>query len=162
MLGPKPITYGYHSCRPDLDDFVGRSHWAHTMGKKDRRARVGLIIAFVAHGSGQRSPFFHMSTTMDGAYQYARLGQNLRGEKVDDQIFLSINLWDMYLDKLLTEDNIFDISTPKAQQRTLGVAFDDWDKKTGSHLNAVCKNATKAHELLYCWRGQPPPHIMQK
>ena len=107
--------------RVDMDGLVFMGgHPAMDIDRvSDLNAWEHAIVQFVAHGSGNRSPFLHFSTSKLGAYQYAQLGQEKRCERPEDQVMIRVNIWDMYGEGLLDKHTLIDISTTRAQNRVL-------------------------------------------
>ena len=77
---------------------------------------LAQVAASGARGSRTRRPFSHMSCTLGGAYRFAKLGQDVRNEKAQDQIFTKVDLLQMYVDGVITDFNLIDISSKAAVQ----------------------------------------------
>ena len=60
-----------------------------------------------------------MSLTKSGSYHFATLGRHNRIEKEENQIFLKIDLWAMFEDGLINENNLIDVSTREAVKRVM-------------------------------------------
>ena len=116
----EPLRYAYRTMRPDLRELLYKHHEFMDIDRETNRIRwLKGIMSAVADGSHHRSPFYHLSKTGDCAYCFAMLGQRVRKETPEEQIFTRVDLLAMYQDSLMVPNTLIDISTRDAVKQNV-------------------------------------------
>ena len=100
--------------RPDMDDLKFVKHRAMDFAPDSDELRVEVLRA-IGHGSKERSPFLHTSTSLIKAHRWAQLAHVERQEEARSQVMVRIDVWAWYQSGKMAEDMMVDLSTLKAQ-----------------------------------------------
>ena len=73
-------------------------------------------IDMVANGSKLVSSYLHLSTDLDKARYWSRLGETFRGEDKDTQLMCRLDIWNMYEEGRLEADDVVDLSTAESRR----------------------------------------------
>ena len=173
MFLKKPGMKLYRAMRPDLRDLKSQFE----AGLHDASADADIVrvraLRAVALGSEERSPFYHASTTLQGARHWHFLGRQDRGEVAGDQLLVQLDVWDWFQYEELQgrgefkEDWIIDLSTRQSQERFFSKHLSEYVNKDDAFAHRFeveyeqqMRRALSCNEVLLKWRGLIPPECM--
>ena len=98
-INKKPCTYLYRIMRPDKDDLRGADHRAMDL-PHDSDDFVWEVLNAVDHGSTERSPFWHASTSFKSAQDWRAMADALpehaAGGSHPHRVAIKIDVWRWY------------------------------------------------------------------
>ena len=136
--------------RADLDTIKFVPSDIHSMAKDTRKFQFEVWnSATNGYQRKVRSHFYHCTDDFNIAKQRAEQG-NLKGKRLQNGFIVVIDVWDMFKQNKIKDEDFIDLSSEEAQRR-----FFDEDVISQDNLNALTYH--KNHkEYMLCLEGNVP------